>query len=193
MTTTLRRRSTAARARMLAAGGAAVVALALVAAGCGGSPDSSGSSGAAGQGPTYGASAPSKTVAGQTGSGNATSVALARTDLGRILVDGQGRTLYLFEADKGPKSSCSGSCAAARPPLTTTGKPVAGDGVSAAKLGTTRRADGTSEITYNGHPLYRFAGDTAAGQTSGQGVDGFGAEWYVLSRTGHALESEPGS
>ena len=74
------------------------------------------------------------------------------------------------------------------PPLAAAGKPAAGAGIDAAKLGTTKRADGSTEVTYNGHPLYTYAGDTATGQTSGQGLDDFGAEWYALSATGDKVE-----
>jgi predicted lipoprotein with Yx(FWY)xxD motif len=169
MTTISKRRSPAARSWTLAVAGAAAVALAL--AGCGGS---------------YGGSSDAAPAAG---SGEA-SIALASSKLGKILVDGEGRTLYLFQADKGTASSCDGACASAWPPVTTTGKPVAGSGVSAAKLGTTERSDGTSEVTYNGHPLYTFAGDGAPGQTTGQGSNGFGAEWNVLSAAGNAIETD---
>ena len=78
-----------------------------------------------------------------------------------MLVDAKGRTLYLFEADKGPMSACGGACASVWPPLMTTGKPTAGPGVTASKLGTTKRSDGATEVTYNGHPLYTYAGDSA--------------------------------
>jgi predicted lipoprotein with Yx(FWY)xxD motif len=84
---------------------------------------------------------------------------------------------------------CDGACASAWPPLTTADQPIAGAGVSASKLGTTKRGDGTSEVTYNGHPLYTFAGDSAPGETTGQGSDDFGAEWYVLSAPGTPIES----
>ena len=117
------------------------------------------------------------------------SVGLASSKLGKILVDGAGRTLYLWEADTGKASTCDGACASAWPPLTTTGKPMAGPGVSASKLGTIERSDGTSEVTYNGHPLYRFSGDSAPGQTNGQGSNGFGAAWYVLAPAGNAIET----
>jgi len=167
MTTIFKRRSAAAHARTLAVAGVAAVALAVVGCGSG--------SGAASSGP-YGAPAAS-------GSSTA-SVALSRSDLGTILVDGEGRTLYLFKADKGTSSACDGACADAWPPLTTADQPKAGSGVSAAKLGTTKRGDGSTEVTYNGHPLYTYAGDSARGQTSGQGLDDFGAEWYVLSAAG---------
>ena len=111
------------------------------------------------------------------------------TALGRTLVDTKGRTLYLFEADKGTKSACDGACASIWPPLVTKGKPTAGAGLTASKLGTTKRADGTTALTYNGHPLYTYAGDTAAGQTSGQGLDDYGAEWYALSARGDKIDN----
>jgi predicted lipoprotein with Yx(FWY)xxD motif len=171
MTTILKRRSWA-----LVVAGVAAVALAV--AGCGGSSDGQ-------QTASYGASSPTA----PTKSSGAASVDLASSNLGKVLVDGQGRTLYLWEADTGTASTCSGACASAWPPLTTTGQPMAGPGVSASKLGTTERSDGTTEVTYNGHPLYTFAGDRAPGQTTGQGSDGFGAEWYVLSPAGNAIET----
>ena len=149
--------------------------VALAIAGCGGGGGSS----------PYGGSA-SSTPAPSSGGG--TSVKLASTKLGKVLVDSQGRTLYLFEADKGPMSACSGACAAAWPPLTSTGKPTAGTGLAASKLGTAKRSDGSAEVTYNGHPLYTYAGDGAPGQTNGQGLDDYGAEWYVLSAAGNKIE-----
>ena len=175
MITADRRPSRAARRSIIAA--AVLTAVAVTIAACGGSSSSSGSPYAAAKKPTPAA----KTSGG-------TSVALASSKLGRILVDNQGRTLYLFEADKGAMSACDSACASVWPPLTTTGKPAAASGVSAAMLGTTKRGDGTSQVTYNGHPLYTFAGDGGAGQTSGQGLDDFGAEWYVLSGAGQKIE-----
>ena len=175
MTTIFKRRSAAARTRAVAVAGVAVVALAV--AGCGGG-------GTSGGGPTAGYGAPSP----EAGGSGAASVALANSNLGKILVDGKGQTLYLFEADKGTASMCDGACASAWPPLTTTGKPSAASGVAASKLGTTKRSDGTTEVTYNGHPLYTFSGDSAPGQTTGQASDGFGAEWYVLSAAGSGIE-----
>ena len=176
MTTIFKRRSAAAHARTAAVAGVAALALAL--AGCG---DGSGGAPAG----SYGGSSGPPAAAG---SGTA-SVALAQSDFGEILVDGQGRTLYLFEADKGTASTCDGACASAWPPLTTAGSPNAGPGVSASHLGTTTRGDGTTEVTYNGRPLYTYAGDNAPGQTSGQGRDDFGAEWYVLSPGGTPIET----
>ncbi len=183
MTTNLRRRSVAARTRIPAAAGLAAVALAV--AGCGGT---SGGQHAAGYGAPTPASpaapAGSGTVSAAGGSGGV-SVSLASSKLGTILVDGKGQTLYLFQADRGAASTCNGACASVWPPLTTTGKPTAGPGVSASKIGTTKRSDGMTEVTYNGHPLYTFVGDNAPGQTTGQGNRGFGAEWYVLSAAGN--------
>ena len=120
------------------------------------------------------------------------TVQLESTPLGKVLADGKGRTLYLFEKDKGPKSTCFGACASAWPPLTTSGNPKAGAGISAAKLGTSSRGSGDREVTYDGHPLYLYAGDSGPGETSGQGLNQFGAEWYVLSAAGQKVE-ESGS
>ena len=112
-------------------------------------------------------------------------------DLGKIIVDGRSRTLYLFEKDKNGKSSCSGACAEAWPPLLTKGKPKASGSVKASKLRTTKRSDGTTQVTYGGHPLYTFAPDkNKPGSTKGQGVDGFGAEWYVVGTNGKKIEDE---
>jgi len=104
-------------------------------------------------------------------------------------VDAQGRTLYLWDADHGSKSTCSGACAQAWPPVTTTATPKASGAVKASLLGTTKRADGSREVTYAGHPLYTFAGDTQAGQTTGQGSNGFGAPWWVVTPAGKALQN----
>ena len=153
--------------------GIGIAVVALVVAACGGS--SGGSSGGA-----YGGS----TASHSSGKG---SVALASTKLGRILVDGNGRTLYLFEADKGTMSKCDGACASAWPPLITSGKPTAGAGVVAAKLGTAKRQDGTTGVTYDGQPLYNYAGDGAPGQTAGEGLTDYGAAWYALSAAGKAV------
>lgn len=112
--------------------------------------------------------------------GKAAGVGLRSTKLGKILVDSHGRTLYVFAKDTGSKSTCGGACAASWPPLLTRGHPRAGAGVSAGKLATTRRANGARQVTYAGHPLYRFTADTKAGQTNGQGVSAFGAKWYAV-------------
>ena len=150
---------------------------ALVVAGCGGGSSSS----------TQQSNTQSKAAAP---SGAATTVSLRKLNVGNALVDSQGRTLYLFEADKGPMSTCNGACASLWPPDMTSGKPKAGPGVDAAKLGTTKRSDGTLEVTYNGHPLYRYAPDTKAGEDAGQGLNQFGAKWYVLAASGSKIDSD---
>jgi predicted lipoprotein with Yx(FWY)xxD motif len=160
---------------------AATLGIALFAAACGGSGSGAqNSSGPYGSGTT---ASPPKAAAGGA------QVAAASSPLGRILVDGGGRTLYLFQQDTSTASTCDGACATSWPPLTTTGHPEAGDGATAGKLGTTKRSDGKTEVTYNGHPLYYYAGDTQPGDTSGQGLDQFGAEWNVLSPAGEKIEA----
>jgi predicted lipoprotein with Yx(FWY)xxD motif len=114
-------------------------------------------------------------------------VSTATTGLGRILVDGRGHTLYLFEKDKRGKSACSGQCATAWPPLIATGKPRASGGVKASRLGTTKRSDGRLQVTYNHHPLYTFIKDTKKHQTNGEGLKAFGAEWFALSTAGNKV------
>jgi predicted lipoprotein with Yx(FWY)xxD motif len=125
-------------------------------------------------------------VAKTSAASKSATVSVRKTKLGRVLVDGQGRTLYLFEKDKGAKSSCAGECAADWPPLMTSGKPKAGSGVGAKLLGTTVRKAGR-QVTYDGHPLYTYVADSKAGQTNGQGSDAFGAAWYVLAPSGHRI------
>jgi predicted lipoprotein with Yx(FWY)xxD motif len=116
-----------------------------------------------------------------------TTVALGNTDLGSVLVDGRGRTLYLFDADANGKSACtSPGCAAEWPPLTTAGAPEATGGLMASGLGTTTRPDGTRQVTYDGHPLYFFAGDSQPGMTGGQGIDDNGGLWYAVRTDGTA-------
>ncbi len=164
---------------------ALAVAAALVLAACGGSSSSS-SSGSSST-PSYGAAKPS--TSNTSNSSSAASVVGTKTSsLGTFLVDANGRTLYLWDADHGSKSTCSGACAQAWPPLTTTTTPKASGAVKASLLGTIKRADGSREVTYAGHPLYYFAGDTQAGQTTGQGSNGFGAPWWVVTPAGNALQ-----
>jgi predicted lipoprotein with Yx(FWY)xxD motif len=111
-------------------------------------------------------------------------VKVRKTGLGKILVDSKGRTLYLFMKDKHGKSSCSGACAVNWPPYLTSGAPRAGTGAKAKLLGTTARAGGKLQVTYNHHPLYLFKFDARAGQTTGEKVDAFGARWYAVSAAG---------
>jgi predicted lipoprotein with Yx(FWY)xxD motif len=115
-------------------------------------------------------------------------VGLRDSVLGRILVGPNGHTLYLFVPDKRAKSTCYGACAKAWPPLLTSGKPIARPGVNAQLLGTVKRTDGRLQVTYNRHPLYYFASDKKAGQTTGQGVSDV---WYALSAAGKKISSAP--
>jgi predicted lipoprotein with Yx(FWY)xxD motif len=115
------------------------------------------------------------------------------TGLGKILVGTNSGTLYLFEKDKGPTSTCSGACASNWPPFTSAGKPKAGAGVDAAKLTTSKRSDGKLQVVYAGHPLYFFSGDTKAGDTSGQNMHAFGADWYVVDAAGQKVEKTSSS
>jgi predicted lipoprotein with Yx(FWY)xxD motif len=115
-------------------------------------------------------------------------VSTAKTSLGPILVNSNGHTLYLFEKDRNGKSACSGQCAVFWPPVITSAKPGATSGARASLIGTTRRADGRLQVTYNHHPLYTFAKDTKAGQTSGEGVNAFGAVWDAISSAGAKIQ-----
>jgi predicted lipoprotein with Yx(FWY)xxD motif len=118
------------------------------------------------------------------------AVSTATSKFGRILIDSRGRTLYLFEKDKRGHSACAGACATYWPPLLTKSKPTAAHAAKQALLGTTRRPDGTTQVTYAGHPLYRFVQDTKPGRTTGQNLHDFGAGWYVLAPAGTKIESD---
>jgi predicted lipoprotein with Yx(FWY)xxD motif len=134
-------------------------------------------------------SAPSTSSGTSAAGGNSsTSTVDVRTSNGKtFLADGSGRSLYLWVPDTTTMSMCSGACATYWPPLTTNGAPTAGPGVTATDLGTTSRSDGTEQVTYAGHPLYYFAGDRGAGQTSGQGVNEFGALWWLVAPSGQKI------
>ena len=119
------------------------------------------------------------------------TVNLRKTRLGPVLVNSKGHTLYLFKKDKNGKSACSGSCAMFWPPLLKHGKPTAGSGVKASLLGTTRRSNGSLQVTYNEHPLYSYTLDKKAGQTKGEGMFVFGAKWYAVSAKGAAVVKTP--
>ena len=155
--------------------GAAVIPLAALAvAGCG---SNGGNATASKPPPKTASTSPAKSAA-------PAMVKVAHSGLGKILVDSQGRTLYLFKKDSGTTSACTGMCATAWPPLRTTGKPIAGSGASASLVGTATRADGTTQVTYNGHPLYTFVKDTKPGDTNGEGKTAFGGSWFVVSAAG---------
>ena len=132
------------------------------------------------QAPATATSMPANTPA-MSGSGPATVNVGKNSKYSSFLVDGKGMTLYLFTKDLPGTSTCAGSCAMSWPPLLTNGKPVAGTGVDASKFGTTARADGTTQVTYNGWPLYYFAKDQQPGDTNGDGV---GSVWYLITPAG---------
>jgi predicted lipoprotein with Yx(FWY)xxD motif len=174
-----------------------MAALALL-AGCGSSSNSTssssnaaasgGGSSAYGGGSAYGGK-PAAATTTSAPAGGATQVATASGKLGTFLVAGPKKmTVYLFEADKGGTSSCSGACASAWPPVTTSGTPSVGGSVSSAQLSTIVRPDGSKQVTYNRHPLYYFVQDKAAGETTGQGAKAFGASWYVLAPSGMKID-----
>ncbi|MFP3988568.1 hypothetical protein U9R90_13860 [Streptomyces sp. E11-3] len=180
--------------------GVAVATVALLAAvgGCG-DDDDNGDGGASPsptasptltQSPTP-TESPSPTESPTATAGEAATVMVREAgDLGPILTDGEGRTLYLFEADEDEKSTCNDACAVAWPPLTTSGEPKAGEKADAELLGTTERDDGSTQVTYNGHPLYFFQNDKKPGDTTGQGVEGFGAAWFALTASGDKAEGD---
>jgi predicted lipoprotein with Yx(FWY)xxD motif len=122
--------------------------------------------------------------------GKGSLVQLRATSLGKVLTNARGFALYLYTPDTGRKSTCYGGCAHAWPPLLTKAKPRAGKGVKAKLLGTTKRKDGKLQVTYAGHPLYRYAGDAKAGQTNGQDVGGI---WYVVSAAGKEIDKTTSS
>jgi predicted lipoprotein with Yx(FWY)xxD motif len=157
------------------AGGAALLLTALVVAGCGGGSSASGSP------------APPTTTDGRPA-----TIGVANVGLGKILVDSQGHTLYLFQKDMGTTSACTGACASNWPPLRANGKPTLGSGANASLVGTTMRSDGKPQVTYNGHPLYLFEGDKKRGDTKGEGVNAFGGGWFALSPAGNQVSASSG-
>jgi predicted lipoprotein with Yx(FWY)xxD motif len=158
---------------------ALVIAGALFLAACGGSSSTSSTTAASAPAPAKASSSPRP----------AAVVGTSTSSLGTFLVDAKGRALYLWDADHGTMSTCSGACAQAWPPLTATGTPKASGQVKSSLLGTTKRADGSREVTYDGHPLYYYAGDSAPKQTNGQGSDSFGSPWWVVSPAGRAIQN----
>ena len=154
----------------------AVALVALVVAGCGGSSSTNASA-----------------TTLKTPDGKTATIGVSSTDLGKILTNSAGHTVYLFKKDTGTKSTCTGACASAWPPVRVTGKPTAASGVKASLLGTTKRSDGKPQVTYHGHPVYLFQGDGSPGATSGQAVNAFGAAWYVVSPAGNQITTKPAS
>lgn len=147
-------------------------------AGCGGDDNNTTS-----PAPTTSATAPS----------GASTVAVAdNPELGQILVDADGRTLYRFEKDEPNESYCNGECAKVWPPYTTNGQPKAAKGAEGSKLDTIKRDDGSTQVTYDGSPLYYYVDDAAPGDAKGNELDQFGAEWYALQPSGANAEGNEG-
>jgi predicted lipoprotein with Yx(FWY)xxD motif len=144
-------------------------------------------------GSTSGRSATTSPAAGASNPASATTIAVGSSNLGDVLVDGQGRTVYLFGADRGTKSACFDACALNWPPLVASGTPTVGNGAATSLVGTATRSGGEQQVVYNGHPLYLFAGDQKAGDTNGQGVNAFGGSWYALTSTGNQVTATPPS
>lgn len=160
-----------------------VAAAALAVAGCGGGGGSESSPTTSGAGTTE--------ASPETGQAALTSGSVS--GLGTVLVDSEGVTVYEFAKDQGSTSSCYGACAEFWPPVIAEGKPTAGEGASASQLGTTKRKDGTLQVTYAGHPLYTFSEDSAPGEANGNGLDFFGGQWWVLDESGSPVEGSAGA
>jgi predicted lipoprotein with Yx(FWY)xxD motif len=164
--------------------------LAVVIAGCGSGGSSSTSTSESESNAKESASTESsagsenKSASSESSGGSAAVMSLGHTSDGMVLVDSNGMTVYDFHKDKGTTSSCYGACEQAWPPVTTEGEPTAGNGASASKLGTTERKDGTTQVTYAGHPLYTFVEDKKPGEAHGNDTSAFGAQWYALKGNG---------
>jgi predicted lipoprotein with Yx(FWY)xxD motif len=158
------------------------LATVLALAGCG----SDGSGGA--YGGKDGATSTRETAPAESGGAAAVLKVADATGVGPVLVDARGFTVYDFHKDKGTSSACYGACAGTWPPVLTDGPPNARQGASTAQLGTTKRKDGTLQVTYAGHPLYTYAADQKPGEANGHDVDSFGAEWYALQGSGQEAE-----
>jgi predicted lipoprotein with Yx(FWY)xxD motif len=160
----------------------AAIAAALVIAGCGG-----GSSSSSSESGSSGGAEGSAVNASESGSGGGTIGTAQIEGLGTVLVDSEGMTVYDFTVDEGTKSNCYGGCEAAWPPVTTTGKPTAGAGAMSSALGTTKRKDGTLQVTYEGHPLYTFSGDEGPGEANGNESEG---TWFALDDKGAEVKGQ---
>ena len=170
-----------ARAR-LAAGAGSACGVALLVAAC-----STGSSGTAAAGSSSPAGASSSSAA--AGGSGSTVITTVSSSAGTFLATSSGHAVYLWSKDGDGMSACTGACTGAWPPVTTTGQVTASGGAKSSDLGTITRPDGTKQVTYDGHPLYFFAGDSGPGMASGQGNDGFGAKWWLVSPSGSDVTS----
>jgi predicted lipoprotein with Yx(FWY)xxD motif len=155
-------------------------------AGCGGGDDETTTPAETTTGEVASATKDKQPAGGQEGSG--VTVATHSSDYGTIVTNGGGRALYLFEKETSDRSQCYGACAQAWPPLLTKGEPRAAGGAEASKLGTTKRSDGATQVTYNGHPVYYYVDDTAPGEVGCQNVNEFGGLWLVVDPSGNAIQ-----
>lgn len=160
----------------------AAIGVALLAAACGSSASSSST-------PPAATAAASPPAASSTATGTAMVIKTMSSSAGKFLTNSSGRAMYLWVKDSKDQSMCTGSCASTWPPVTTTGPVTASGGVVQADLGTITRAGGVKQVTYDGHPLYYYAGDTGSGQVLGQGSTGYGAYWWLVAPSGSAITS----
>lgn len=185
------------RTRAIFMGALLAVIGAVVIAGCGGGSSSSSSSSSepstteseSSSATTGNEAEPESSESAESSSGaesGSTTIASAEVGgVGTVLVDSEGMTVYLYTPDKGTESTCYGGCEAAWPPVVAEGKPDAGEGATSSALGTTKRKDGTMQVTYEGHPVYTFSGDSSPGEANGQEDDGV---WFVMNEAGEAVK-----
>jgi len=166
------------RTKLVAGVGGALAAAATVAA-CSSAASSTAAAPAAS--PTGASPA---AAGGSAAASGGTVITTAKSSAGTVLTNGSGKAVYVWTKDTGDMSNCNGACAGAWPPVTTTGTATAAGSAKASDIGTITRSDGTKQVTYDGHPLYYFAGDSGPGTASGQGSDGFGAKWWLVAPTG---------
>jgi len=169
------------RTKLFAGVGGAVAAAATVAACSSAASTSAAAPAASPAGSSPAAASPAG--AGASSSGG-TVITTAQSSAGTVLTNGSGKAVYVWMKDTGDMSNCNGACAGAWPPVTTTGTATAAGSAKASDIGTITRSDGTKQVTYDGHPLYYFSGDSGPGTASGQGSDGFGAKWWLVAPTG---------
>jgi predicted lipoprotein with Yx(FWY)xxD motif len=174
----------------VAAGVGGAVGVAMLVAAC---SSGSSSSAAAPAAPASSAAAPASSAGGASASGGGTVITTASSSAGTFLTNGSGRAVYLWVKDTGDASTCTGACAGAWPPVTATGTVTAAGSAKASDLGTITRSDGTKQVTYDGHPLYYFAGDSGPGTATGQGSDSFGAKWWLVAPTGSDITASVSS
>jgi predicted lipoprotein with Yx(FWY)xxD motif len=168
----------------LAAGVGGALGAAVLVAACSSAGSSSSTGAAAPASPASGTPAAASPASSGASTSGGTVIETATSSAGTFLVTGSGRAVYLWVKDTGDMSNCNGACAGAWPPVTTTGSATASGGAKASDLGTITRSDGSKQVTYDGHPLYYFSGDSGPGTATGQGSDGFGSKWWLVAPTG---------